>query len=75
MRGGYGQDMYGVRYGPVMSPCRNGNEVWGSTKTGLAELLVTSQEEVRYAINRKKNKGIRSVKLFFAFVNFYFVEG
>jgi len=28
----------------------------GSTKTGLAELLVTSQEEVLYAINVRKIK-------------------
>jgi len=61
--GGYGLDMYGVRYGPVTSPCENGNEISGSTKTGLAELLVTSQEEVLHGINCKKNRGIRSVKL------------
>jgi len=61
--GGYELDMYGVRYGPVTSLCENGKEVSGSTKRGLADLLVTSEEEVLYAINRKKNKGMRSVKL------------
>jgi hypothetical protein len=46
--------MYGVRYGPVMNVCKNGNEVSGSTKMGLAELLVTYQKEVLYGITKNK---------------------
>ena len=61
--GGYGLYLYGARYGSVTSPCENGNEVSGSTKRGLAKLLVTSLEEVICGINHKKNKGTRSVKL------------
>jgi len=67
--------MYEVRYGPVMSPFKNGNKVSGSAKTGLAELLVTSQEDVLYVINRKKNKGIRSVKLIVRICKLLFYRG
>jgi hypothetical protein len=39
-----------------MSSCKNGNEVSGSAKTVLAELLVTSQSEVLYEMTIRKIK-------------------